>query len=132
VAAATNPVYGDVVLAEYTLPFNEGDVTYFRPLYRQTVLALGDYPTNITADAAYDAWYVYQCAALHHGIGAVPLNQHDHPVYERDADGTPRCPKGLRMQAAFSFQHPKGYRAQRYRCPLLFPHASGAPCDHAQ
>ena len=28
VAAATTPDYGDVVLAEYTLPFNEGDVTY--------------------------------------------------------------------------------------------------------
>jgi hypothetical protein len=26
VAEATDPVYGDVVLAEYTLPFNEGDV----------------------------------------------------------------------------------------------------------
>jgi len=132
VAAATNPIYGDVVLAEYTLPFNEGDVTYFRPLYRQTVLALDAYPTNITADAAFDAWYVYQCAALHGGMGAVPLNQHDHPVYERDADGTPRCPKGLRMHATFSFQHTKGYRAQRFRCPLLLPQASGATCDHEQ
>ena len=73
VAAATNPVYGDVVLADFTQPFNEGDVTYYRPLYRQRVLALGEYPTNVTADAAFDAWYVYQCAALHQGIGAVPL-----------------------------------------------------------
>ncbi len=32
VAAAPTPDYGDVVLAEYTQPFNEGDVTYFRPL----------------------------------------------------------------------------------------------------
>src|SRR2546426_11250960 len=96
VAACTDPVYGDVVLAEYTLPFNEGDVTYFRPLYRQVVLALGMYPTNVTADAAFDAWYVYQCAALHDGIGAVPLNQHAHPLYER---------------ATFSFNHTNGYRA---------------------
>jgi hypothetical protein len=29
VAAATDPVYGDVVLAEFTQPFNENDVTYF-------------------------------------------------------------------------------------------------------
>lgn len=55
VAAATNPVYGDVVLAEYTLPFNEGDVTYFRPLYLQTVLALDAYPTNVTGDGTFDA-----------------------------------------------------------------------------
>ena len=67
--------YGTVVLAEYTLPFNEGDITYFRPLYQRTVLALGQYPTNMTADAAYDAWYVYEAAARHGGIAAVPLNQ---------------------------------------------------------
>jgi hypothetical protein len=132
VAACTDPVYGDVVLAEYTQPFNEGDVTYFRPLYRQVVLALGMYPTNVTADAAFDAWYVYQCAALHDGIGAVPLNQHAHPLYERATDGTPICPKGLPMQATFSFNHTNGYRALRFRCPLLFPQATGACCDHAQ
>jgi hypothetical protein len=132
VAAATNPVYGDVIFAEYTQPFNEGDVTYFRPLYRQTVLALDSYPTNITADAAFDAWYVYQCAALHQGIAAVPLNQHAHPVYERAADGTPRCPKGLLMQSTFQFDHTNGYRAQRFRCPLLFPQVTDGCCDHAQ
>lgn len=31
VASCTDPVYGDVVLAEYTQPFNEGDITYFVP-----------------------------------------------------------------------------------------------------
>ena len=132
VAACTDPVYGDVVLADFTQPFNEGDVTYFRPLYRQVVLALGMYPTNVTADAAFDAWYVYQCAALHSGIGAVPLNQHAHPLYERTTDGTPICPKELRMQPTFQFNHTNGYRALRFRCPLLFPQATGAYCDHAQ
>src|SRR5207248_5435071 len=57
VAACTNPVYGDVVLADYTLPFNEGDVTYFLPLYIQTVAMLSAFPTHLAADAAYDAWY---------------------------------------------------------------------------
>jgi len=132
VAACTDPVYGDVVLADFTQPFNEGDVTYFRPLYRQVVLALGMYPTNVTADAAFDAWYVYQCAALHSGIGAFPLNQHAHPLYERTTDGTPICPKELRMQPTFQFNHTNGYRALRFRCPLLFPQATGAYCDHAQ
>jgi hypothetical protein len=55
VAAATTPDYGDVVLAEYTQPFNQGDVTYFRPLHQQASLALGPYPTHLAADAAYDA-----------------------------------------------------------------------------
>src|SRR6266700_1135537 len=53
VAACTDPVYGDVVLAEFTQPFNQGDVTYFRRLYDQVVLAIDAYPINVTADAAF-------------------------------------------------------------------------------
>lgn len=132
VAAATVPGYGDVVLAEYTQPFNENDVTYFEPLYQQSVLALQQFPTHLTADAAFDAWYVYQKAALHHGIAAVPKNQHGHPLFERDADGTPRCPKGVRMTPVFHYHHPRGYRALRFQCPLLLPVATGQTCDHAQ
>ena len=52
IAAATIAAYGDVVLAEHTLPFNEADVTYFPPLYIQTVAHLCFFPLNITADAA--------------------------------------------------------------------------------
>lgn len=132
VAAATVADYGDVVLAEYTQPFNEGDVTYFRPLYQQAVVALGHFPTHVTADAAFDAWYVYETAARHSGIGAVPLNHHGHPVYQRDADGTPRCPLGLRMQATYQFDHTSGYRTQRFQCPLLFPTPTGQTCQHEQ
>jgi hypothetical protein len=132
VAAAITPDYGDVILDEYTLPFNESDVTYFRPLYWSTVATLGYFPTHITADAAYDAWYVYETCVCHHGIAAVPLNQHGHPVYKRDADGVPLCPKGLRMHPTYQFTHTNGYRAQRYRCPLLYPKSAGHTCDHAQ
>ena len=32
--------------------------------------------------------------ARYNGIGAIPFNQHGHRLYERDADGVPRCPKG--------------------------------------
>ncbi|GHO82362.1 transposase [Dictyobacter formicarum] len=132
VAAATTPDYGDVVLAEYTQPFNEGDITYFRPLSHRTALALQHFPTHITADAAFDAWYVYEAAVRHGGIAAVPLNQHGHLVYERASDGVPLCPKKLRMQPTYQFDHTYGYRAQRFRCPLLFPHATGEGCDHGQ
>jgi Transposase DDE domain len=130
VAAATTPDYGDVVLAEYTQPFNEGDVTYFRPLYRQTVAALNQYPAHLAADAAYDAWYVYEAAVRHGGIAAVPLNGHTKTTFEKD--GVPLCPKGLRMHPTFRYAHTNGYRAQRYRCPLLFPQATDQTCDHEQ
>jgi hypothetical protein len=129
VTAATTPDYGDVVLAEHTLPFNEGDVTYFRPLYDRAVLALSDFPTHLAADAAYDAWYVYEKAVRHGGIAAVPLNSHAQPDGSRDPDGVPRCSKGLRMIPQFFFQHTNGYRAQRFGCPLVFPTPSDQPCE---
>jgi hypothetical protein len=132
VAAATTPDYGDVVLAEYTQPFNENDITYYRPLYLQTVAALDRYPTYLTADAAFDAWYVHEDAARGGGIAAVPLNQHGHPAYSRDADGVPLCSADLRMSPTFQFDHTYGYRAQRFRCPLLFPQPNGQTCEHEQ
>ena len=132
VAAATDPVYGDVVLAEYTLPFNEADVTYYRPLYQRTVVATNQFPTSVTADAAYDYWSVYETVAHRQGIAAVPLNQHGHEEVRRDPDGTPYCWAGLRMTPTYQFQHTYGYRAQRFRCPLLFPERTGQVCDHAQ
>lgn len=132
VATCTDPVYGDVILAEFTQPFNENDVTYFHPLYLQTVATLGRYPTNLTADAAYDAWYVYERAARLGGMAAIPLNQHGHPPTERDPDGTPLCAVGLRMIPQFRFAHTNGYTAVRFRCPLLFPQSGDFTCRHAQ
>lgn len=132
VAAATVADYGDVVLAEYTQPFNQNDIIFYRPLYQKAVIALNRFPTHSTADAAYDAWYVYDDMARHGGIAAVPLNQHGHPSFERDCDGVPLCPKGLRMQPTFRFAHTNGYTAQRYACPLLHPQPTLQTCDHEQ
>jgi len=132
VAACTDPVYGDLVLAEYTLPFNKADVTYYRPLFQRAVVATNQFPTSVAADAAYDFWYVYETVAHGLGIAAIPLNSHGHEEVPRDPDGTPRCSKGLRMTPTFQFQHTNGFRAQRFRCPLLFPERTGEVCDHAQ
>jgi hypothetical protein len=130
VAAATTAAYGDVVLAETTSPFNENDITHFESLYQQTTLALGHFPTHLTADAAFDGWYVYHKAALHGGIAAIPLNQHGHPTFPRTTDGTPVCLKGLPMSPSFTFQHTNGYQALRFRCPLLHPTPTQETCDH--
>jgi hypothetical protein len=132
VAAATDPIYGDVVLAEYTLPFNEADVTYFRPLFQHMVLTTNQLPTHVAADAAFDYWYVYETVAHRHGIAAIPLNSHGHDEVPRDPDGTPYCWAGLRMSPTYQFQHTNGFRAQRFRCPLLFPTRTGQTCVHAQ
>ena len=132
VASATIAGYGDVVLAEYTQPFNENDMSYFVPLYIRTVATLSGFPIHITADAAFDAWYVYQTVAPRGGIAAIPLNEHGHPESEYAADGVPLCAKGLRMHPTYQFSHTYGYRCQRFRCPLLFPQPNGQTCDHEQ
>jgi hypothetical protein len=132
VASCTDPVYGDVVLAEVTQPFNENDISYFVPLYLQSVANGGQFPSNITADAAFDAWYVYQTVAPRGGIAAIALNTHGHPDSQRDRDGLPLCAKGLPMTSTFQFSHTYGYRTQRFLCPLLFPTCTGQSCDHAQ
>jgi len=124
--------YGEVVLGETTLTFNEADITHLVPLYIRTVAALGFFPTHITADAAFDAWYVYELVAHRGGIGAIALNQHGHPESKRDRDGTPLCEKGLRMVSSFQFSHTRGYTSQRFLCPLLYPNPTGACCEHEQ
>jgi hypothetical protein len=132
VASATLPGYGDVVLAEYTQPFNEVDITYFEPIRQRTTATLGFAPTNWTADAAYDAWYVYQAAAEHGGIAAVPFNTRGQPQPVLDARGWPVCPHGLPMQAGYLSLEAGGFRSQRLHCPLLFPQPTGQTCDHEQ
>lgn len=87
------------------------------------VSALGHFPTHLAADAAYDAWYVYEAAARHVGIAAVPLNAHTKTIFA--PDGVPLCPKGLRMHPTFCYAHTNGSRAQRHRGPLLFPQEAG-------
>ncbi len=132
VAAATDPAYGDVVLAEYTQPFNDVDSTYFHPLYERAVATLGTRPTNVTADAAFDAWHIYQTCALYGGVAAIPLNTRGQPPPQRQPDGTPLCAQGLAMSPSYLFDHTEGYRAQEFRCPLLHPLPTAQTCPHEQ
>lgn len=126
-ARALTPRAGDVVLAEVTQPFNHQDITSFQPVYDQAVANLGRRPTNLTADAAFDAWHVYQTCAGHGGDAAVPRNRRG-PAPRRDAAGHPCCDRGVSMAPAAEFIHEDGYRARRYRWPLLWPQPSGEPC----
>jgi len=36
------------------------------------------------------------------------------------------------MHPTYQFQHTNGFRAQRYRCPLLYPQPTGQTCTHEQ
>jgi len=132
VIAATSSKYGDGVLAEYTQPFNETDVTYFEPLYERVVGNLGFRPSNFTADAAFDAWHVYQPFAEVGGLVAIPLNLRGHSEPQLGPGGFHLCPAGLEMVPSYQYTHTKGYQAQLLRCPLLFPQPADQSCDHEQ
>jgi hypothetical protein len=126
--SATVPRYGDVVLAEWTQPFNQQDVTYFHPVYQQATATLGQAPTNVAADAAFDAWHIYQVCFETGGTAAIPLNLRGNAAPNRDADGIPRCARGLTMVPYRDFVHEDGYRVQRFACPLRFPQPTGQTC----
>jgi hypothetical protein len=132
IATATADQYGDVVLAEVTQTFNENDVTYFAPLYQQVWTALGQRPTNITADAAFDAWRIYEQCVPTGGIAAIPLNLRGKPPANRTSEGIPLCAKALPMTRGTLFVHEHGYRVQRFTCPLLHPTRTGTTCSHRQ
>jgi len=59
VVATKVPDWGEFVLAELTLPFDQPDVAYFDPLMAETERRLGFRPQYGAFDAAYDAFYVY-------------------------------------------------------------------------
>src|SRR5436309_14911649 len=61
-----------------------------------------------------------------------PSGIHGHEEVPRDPAGTPRCWAGLRMYPTYPFEHTNGFRAQRFRCPLLFPAHTGETCAHKQ
>ncbi len=74
VVAATDPHYGDVVLAEYTQPFNETDPTYYRPLIRGRWTRWGFDPKTSPPMRRLMPRYFYQDAAEGGRIAAIPLN----------------------------------------------------------
>lgn len=137
VAAAKLPGVGEFVLAELTQTFDYGDSTYFLPLMAQVERRLGRRPRFGTADAAFDAWYVYDYFhnPQHDGFAAVPLRQMKQGQRRFDAVGLPLCAADLPMFLKGTFtnrtslvQHQRG----RYACPLLYPEPTGefCPIDH--
>jgi hypothetical protein len=128
--------WGEFVLAELTLPFDQPDVAYFHPLMTQTERRLGFRPNYGAFDAAFDAFYVYE--HFHHdgqplnaGFAAVPLSKRGGKRRQFDAQGLPLCEAGLAMPLKLTyicrstrFQHQRG----RYACPLLFPQPTGVSC----
>ena len=125
----------ECVLAEHTQTFNENDITYFQPLQGETCANLDFHPTNFTADAAFDAWYVYEPFAQRQGLACVPLNLRGHPEPKLGPNGFHLCPDNREMVGSYVYEdRTRGYPAQVERCPLLFPQPTEEGCsvDHTQ
>jgi len=129
VAAATNPVYGDVVLAEYTLPSMKPTSPLFVP---------GCVVPCWRPASTPRIWLPMPPLIAGTSIRVVlplawlPCPYARSPRPKLTPDGVPLCAHGLRMHPTYQFQHTNGYRAQRYRCPYLFPERTGDTCGHAQ
>ena len=136
VVATKIPCWGEFVLAELTLPFDQPDVAYFHPLMAETERRLGFRPPYGAFDAAFDAFYVYEHfhrddQPLDSGFAAVPLSKRGGKVRQFDAQGLPVCEAGLTMPLKLTylcrttrFEHERG----RYACPLAFPEPTGESC----
>jgi hypothetical protein len=139
VVATKVPGWGEFVLAELTLPFDQPDVAYFYPLMADVERRLGFRPKYGAFDAAYDAFYIYEYFhqeghAIEDGFAAVPLSKRGQSR-QFNAKGLPLCDAGLGMPLKYvftckttRFDHERG----RYACPLLFPEPTGeiCPIDH--
>jgi hypothetical protein len=133
------PTWGEFVIAEWTQPFDCGDVTYFFPLMAQTEQRLGFRPRWATFDAAFDAFYVYEYfyrADDPAAFAAVPFSErggYKAGGRQFTPEGLPLCQAGLPMPLKFTYTDRTSaiieHERAKYICPLREPEVpAGAVC----
>ena len=121
VVATKHRILGEFVLAEHTQPFNVRDVEFFSLLMPRVEARLGFRPKHFAADAAYDAWYVYDYFAKVGGTAYIPLNLRGHPMPRLGSNGFHICQDNREMIGSYTYQdRTRGYQAQKEVCPILF------------
>lgn len=132
VAVTKIPFWGEFVLAEHTATFDQPDVSYFLPLMQQVERRLGRKPRFGAADAAFDAFYIYDYFHQAGGFAAVPNRFGDADKLRRfTPSGVLLCPADLPMTLLGSFHNRTSrvvHERQRWACPLLHPHSTGQTC----
>ena len=120
ITVARDPRYGEFVVAEETRTFEQHDSRYFFSLMAQTETRIAHGPKRFTADAAFDAWYIYE--HIHHAGGKayIAFNSHGFAYPTFGSHGHPLCPDGREMigQSQY-YDATRGYHAELNRCPLL-------------
>jgi len=136
ITAARHPEYGEFVVAEETRTFEQHDSRYFFSLMAQTERRLDGGPKRFTADAAFDAWYIYEHIHTAGGKAYIPLNTHGFAAPTFGPQGQHLCPAGHEMVSAYQYyDRTRGYRAEAEKCPLLFGAAKSTatcPVQHPQ
>lgn len=118
---ARDPTYGECVLAEYTLPFNVHDSQYYLPLMHTTRERLARTPSRVSADAAFDAWWIYQDIHAGGGMAYIPLNLHGQALPRFGSTGHHLCSDDREMVGWYQYRDStRGYRVEIEKCPLLF------------
>jgi hypothetical protein len=115
---------GVVNLNELTTPANIPDVKAFLPVIKPITNTLLITIKTFLADAAYDAWYVYQYIAKQGGLAFIPLNTRGHKTLKHSfgKNGRPLCPDNREMADGGAwFDKQKQHRRQKYICPLINP-----------
>jgi len=127
---------GEFVIAEHTEPFDVRDIEFFNLLMPTVEQRLGFRPKHFTADAAYDAWYVYDYFAEVGGTAYVPINLRGHPLPRLGSNGLHICEDDREMLGySIFFDRTHGYWAQQEICPVLFgslPDSETCRINHTQ
>jgi len=130
VVATKVPGWGEFVVAEWTQTFNKSDPSFFFTLMAQVERRLGKRPQFGAADAAFDAFYIYQYFHEVDGFAAVPLTRRG-VVRAFDSSGQLLCAAGLPMFLKGTFMNRTSLIAhtrQRWWCPLLHPEQTAVSC----
>jgi hypothetical protein len=83
ITVSRDPTDGEFVVAEETRTFEQHDSRYFFPLITQTETRMEHGPKRFTADAAFDAWYIYEHIHQAGGKAYIAFNSHGfaYPVF---------------------------------------------------
>ncbi len=117
VAVSQTPDKQVVVVAEHTQPFNQTDVTYGLLLLNRAMMNLGFAPHTLIADAAFDAWYMYQWVVEVGGTAAIALNERGKSATRLGSHDYPLCPCNGREMRPRAWQLEDTHRIQRFVCP---------------
>jgi len=144
----------EVCVAETTKPANSADVKFALPLLKAYRKHTQTFVRRFLADAAFDAWYVYQNVFgdqddPQHGQAYIPINPRAHdpkpnPFGPHGGSIAPCLPVRVRTQTGGKEMKPesawldkaKGTHRRRDQCPYTQTQRQkstvSCPCDHPQ